>query len=316
VSVVRIAVVGAGHMGRHHAEKVVTLRDAGEGVELAGVADIDPQRARDLAGRLGAPAATEAAELFAVSDAAIVAVPTVEHYGVARAALESGLDVMIEKPIAATLEEAEALLERARASARVLVVGHQEWFNAALREIRTRIHAPRFVEAHRMGPFPDRGTDVDVVRDLMIHDLEILQQLVGEEPDRIDAIGIPVITDQVDIANARIGFPGGCVANLTASRVSSTAMRKLRIFQKDGYFTIDFLAQTAAILRRLEGRGDEAHRIEVEELKIDPDDALLAQLRSFVADVRTRSMRPVREAIGALRTALRVIAAMPPLDEL
>jgi predicted dehydrogenase len=314
----RFMVIGCGHMGRHHAEKVRVLEELDSSVKLVGVADSDLDAAREVAGNRPIRAVADARELYSEVDAAIVAVPTVHHFAVASEALEAGLDILVEKPVAATVSEGEALLRLAAARGRVLQVGHQEWFNPALRVIRDRIEEPRFAEVHRLSAFADRGVDVDVVRDLMIHDLDILQQLVGSVPTRIDAVGIPVLTPRVDIANARLTFPGGCVANLTASRVSVTPMRKFRIFQRDGYFTIDFLAQSAAIFRRLAGEGDGAPRVEMEELKIDLDDSLVAQLRAFVEAIQTRSITGVQgiDALGALYTALRVIEAMPTLEDL
>jgi predicted dehydrogenase len=318
----RIAVIGVGHMGRFHAEKVASLARAGRAVALAGVADVDTARASAVAEELETRAADPAA-LFADADAAIVAVPTVDHFDVAKAALSAGLDVLIEKPIAATLEDAEALVALAAERDRVLHVGHQEWFNAAMRVVGERIDRPRFAEIHRMGPFPDRGTDVDVVRDLMIHDLEILQQLLGEEPDRVDAVGVPVLTDHVDIANARLTFGSRCVANLTASRVTTNPMRRFRLFQRDAYFSIDFLEQKAVLFRRMPGEGDAPAQIDVEELKSDPEDSLLAQLEVFLDTIRRepgagdkQSGVTGAEATAALRTALRVIDAMPPIDDL
>jgi predicted dehydrogenase len=255
VTALRIGVVGVGHMGQRHAEKTLALRESGADVTLAGVADADLERARGVASALGVRAARDAAALFREADAVVVAVPTVHHYEVVRAALEAGLDVLVEKPLAATLEQGQALLELAEQDGRVLQVGHLEWFNAATRMIHSWIRSPRFIEVHRMGPFPARGTDVDVVRDLMIHDIDILQQILGEEPESIEAIGTPVITDKIDIANARVRFPSGCIADLTASRVSKTPRRKMRFFQRDGYFSIDFLAQSASIHQH---RGGEA----------------------------------------------------------
>jgi predicted dehydrogenase len=318
VSAIRVLVIGCGHMGRRHAEKVAALSQTEAGVTLAGVADPDLAAAGELAERLGTRFAANAEQLFSVADAAIVAIPTVGHHAAVKAALSANLDVLVEKPIAATVEEGKRLLALALKLGRVLQVGHQEWFNPALRVIRERIHRPRFVEAHRLSPFPDRATDIDVVRDLMIHDLDILQQLIGSPPERIEAIGIPVVTEQVDIANARIVFPGGCIANLTASRVSVTPMRKIRFFQRDGYFSIDFLSQSVSIFRRLEGNGNDAPRVEAEELKIDPDDALVAQLRAFIDSIRTRtpSAGDGTDALGALGTAMRVIDSMPPLGDL
>lgn len=312
----RIAVVGAGVMGRRHAEKVRDRARRTGDVELVGVADVDAERARAVAGELGTRAEVRAGELYARSDAAIIAVTAVAHFDVARDALAAGLDVLLEKPIAATLEQADALVELATRRQRVLQVGHQEWFNAALRVVRERIDKPRFAEIHRLGPFPERGTDVDVVRDVMIHDIEILQQLLGGEPDLVDAVGVPVITDHVDIANARLTFPQRCVANLTASRVSGQPMRKFRLFQRDAYFSIDFLAQKAALFRRVPSDDGRGKRIEMEQLETDPEDALATQLDVFANAVRDRGAEgrggvTGAQAAAALRTALRVIDAMP-----
>ena len=316
-AVLRIAVVGAGHMGAHHARKVVELAAAGEPIALSAVADLDVERARAVAAAHGALALADPADVPAHADAAIVAVPTVTHATVVLPLLRAGLDVLLEKPIAATLEDAEAMLALAARLERILQVGHLERFNAALRKVRARIARPRFAEVHRLGPFPGRATDVDVVRDLMIHDLDLLQHLIGEEPSRIEAIGVPVISSEIDIANARLVYPGGCVANVTASRVSGTPLRKFRLFQASGYLSIDFLEQSAVAFHRVEDGGG-TPRIEMERLEIDREDALLAQLRAFVAAVRTRSAPAVtgEDALCTLRTALRVVAAMPPIDEL
>jgi len=315
---IRAAVVGVGHMGRFHAEKIAGLAAQGEAVELVALADRDPQRAAEVAGRLGVPWVVDFRELLPRVDAVIVAVPTAHHFEVVGAALDAGLDVLVEKPIAATLDEAERILARAREGARVVQVGHLEWYNSAMLAIRGMVGRLRFVEAHRLGPFAGRATDVDVVRDLMIHDLDIVQRLVGEEPERVEAIGVPVLSETADIANARVTFPGGCVANLTASRVSVQPLRRLRFFQPDGYFSVDFLAQTAAVFRRVPAPDGGTPRIEMEELKIDRGDALESQLRAFFRAVRTRETPPGsgEQALAALRTALRVVAAMPPLDEL
>lgn len=313
----RILVVGAGHMGRLHAGKIAALRDAEGSVTLAGVVDHHADRAEALGAAFGAPASTDLSALLGRADAAVVAVPTVAHSEVVTAALGAGLDVLVEKPIAATLEEARALVARAKSGARVLQVGHLEWFNAALAALRDSIRRPRFVEVHRMGPFPGRATDVDIVRDLMIHDIDIVQRLVGEEPESVEGVGVPVLSKQVDIANARLRFPGGCVANFTASRVSPTPMRKIRFFQAEGYFSIDFLAQSAVIMRR-QVEPDGSPRIEVEPIRFDPADALDAQLRDFLAAVRARRIEDAgaEAALRALATALRVVESMPPLEEL
>lgn len=317
MSVVRLAVIGVGHMGQLHARKVCARAAVDPSIRLAGVADLDAGRAEAVAGEAGVRGVVDFRELLADADAAIVAVPTVDHYEVVSAILGAGLDVLVEKPIAATIAEAEKLIAMARDGDCLLQVGHLEWFNAAMREVAASIRRPRFIEAHRLGPFPGRATDVDVVRDLMIHDLDVIQRLIGEEPVRIEAIGVPVVSDRVDIANARLNFPGGCVANLTASRVSPKPMRRIRFFQADGYFSIDFLEQSVAIARRLEADEDGQRRVDLQRLEIDSEDALLAQLDSFIEAVRTRTVRAgaAHEGLAALRTALRVIEAMPPIDE-
>jgi len=318
VSGLRIGVVGVGHMGRRHAEKIVALRADGLDLTLAGVADTNAERAREVASTLGVHVASDAQELFGKTDAVVVAVPTVHHHELVRGALEAGLDVLVEKPIAATLEEAEELIALALRGGRVLHVGHLEWYNAATRVIRSQIRAPRFVEVRRIGPFPARATDVDVVRDLMIHDIDILQQVLGEEPRRIEALGVPVITDKVDIANARIVFPSGCLADLTASRVSRSPLRKMRFFQRDSAISVDFLGQKASIYRRIEDAASPWRRVHWEPIRFEPEDALLSQLRAFVDSVAKRDdpTASARSALGALRTAFRVIEAMPALGEL
>lgn len=314
-SSLRIAVIGAGYMGSLHAEKLVALQREDPGLQLACVMDLHLSRARALGRRFGAPACDDLASLLPRVDAAIVAVPTAAHCEVARRLLAAGIDVLIEKPIAASLEEAQFLLGLAQREQRVLQVGHLEWFNNAMQIVRERIASPRFVEAHRMGPFPERATDLDVVRDLMIHDLDILQQLLGAEPLEIEAVGIPVLTRSFDFANARLTYPDGCVASLTASRVSVTPMRQIRFFQRDGVLCVDLLEQSALVARRVSGEDGEAPQMRLEKIEIDRGDALLAQLRAFVAALRTRETPCVDgvRALGALRTALRVSAAIPPV---
>ncbi len=309
----RVAVIGCGYMGTLHAAKVAALAREGT-LRFAGAADLDLARAEAAAHPHGALATADFRALLEVADAAVVAVPTVRHYEVVRAALEAGIDVLVEKPISASLAEAEKLLALARERGCIVQVGHLEWFNAAVQKVRSQIRSPRFVEAHRMGPFPGRATDVDVVRDLMIHDLDIVQRLIGEEPERIDAIGVPVLSSEVDIANARLHYPGGCQANFTASRVSPTPIRKVRFFQPDGYFSIDFIAQSVVIARRVRSPETGERSIEIQTLEIDREDALLAQLRAFADAVRTRQVPAGAgaEALAALRTALRVMDALPP----
>ncbi len=310
----RIAVIGVGHMGRFHADKVAALARKDASVVLAAVCDRHLDRARAAGDLHDVRATADAREAFAAADAAIVAVPTAAHAELVALALEAGLDVLVEKPIATTLAEAEQLVALAEARGRVLQVGHLEWFNAAMRTVAARAKQPRFFEGHRLGPFPGRSPDIDVVLDLMIHDVDIVQRLVGEEPVRVEALGVPVLTARADIANARLTFPDGSVAKLTASRVSPKPLRKLRFFQRDGYFSIDFLESTVTIGQR--GVADAAgeRKVEFEMLQIDREDALANQLRAFVQGVRER--RPVAgggdQGLAALRTALRIVGAMPP----
>jgi len=303
-------------MGRLHAEKLAALAAEDERIEFAGVADVRPERARGVAHRLETSAWGDHLPLLAHVDAVVVAVPTISHFEIVRDALKAGADVLVEKPIASSLPEAERLLSLAQAGDRVLQVGHLEWFNGAMSVIREHIREPRFIEVHRLGPFPDRATDIDVVRDVMIHDLDILQQILGEAPSEIDAVGVSVLSDQVDIANARLRFPGGCVANLTASRVTSTPTRKIRFFQPDGYFSVDFLDQAAVAIRREPAAGAAPAAMRLEKLDVDRGDALAAQLRDFLGAVRTRTRPAVDgvDGLDALRTAVRVNQAMDPID--
>jgi predicted dehydrogenase len=313
VKPLRVAVIGVGHMGRYHAEKVAALARADGSVALAAVCDRHLDRARAAGDLHGGLATADARAAIAAADAAIVAVPTAAHAEIVALALDAGLDVLVEKPIATTLAEAEQLVALARARGRVLQVGHLEWFNAAMRTVAARAKKPRFFEGHRLGPFPGRSLDIDVVLDLMIHDVDIVQRLVGAEPVRIEALGVPVLTARTDIANARLVFADGCVANLTASRVSSKPLRKLRFFQPDGYFAIDFLDSSVTIGQRDAASGNGERGIAFETLKIDREDALANQLRAFVQGVRER--RPVAgggdQGLAALRTALRIVAALP-----
>ena len=313
MSVPRLIVIGAGHMGALHAGKVAAFAEQGR-VVFAGVADLEADRAAAVVPP-GVRVEKDFRALLDSADAAIVAVPTVYHFEVVEQVLLHGLDVLVEKPIAASLPQARKLLDTASAAGRVLQVGHLEWFNPAMRTVESLVTSPRFFEAHRLGPFPARATDVDVVRDLMIHDLDIVQRILGEEPTTIDAIGVPVLTDEVDIANARLHFPGGCVANFTASRVSVNPVRKVRFFQPDGYFSLDFLERNVTIARRT-GAGEGAERaVDLQQHAIDRSDALEVQLSFFLDALRTREVPAGAgdDAVAALRTALRVIDAMPPL---
>jgi predicted dehydrogenase len=301
----RAAVVGVGYFGSRHVDKWAALED----VELAYVVDRDGDLARKIARKHGALPATDCAEIAGKVDVASVAVPTQYHFGVASALLDAGIHVLVEKPLTPTLEEADALVAAAEARGLELRVGHLERFNPALIAVRDRIVRPRFMECHRLAPFKPRSTDVDVVLDLMIHDIDIILSLVPAEVAEVRASGVPVLTDSVDIANARIEFTDGCVANVTASRVSAKSMRKLRVFQPDTYVSIDFESRECAVARKLPGEGrDGMPKIDHQLRRFAQGDSLEAELRAFVDAVRGRA-RPGatgREGRRALDLALAV----------
>ena len=312
-----ISVVGVGHMGGLHAEKLAELADGGI-ARLAGVCDADAARAREVAARHGVPVLPDLAAVARASDAVCLAVPTSDHARVAGELLRAGVDVLVEKPLATTREAARGLVEAARAGGRILQVGHVERHSRALQAIRPILGSPRFVEVHRLGPYPGRATDVGVVLDLMIHDLDIVAHLVPVPVERVEAIGIPVLSQTEDIANARVTFANGCVLNITASRVSLERMRKIRLFQSNAYISIDFVSNEITVVTRAEPAGDRPAEIVAETLEFDEADALLAQDRAFACAVAERSQPPVtgEDGLRALDLALRVQESMPPLERL
>lgn len=293
----RAAVIGVGYLGRFHAQKYAAL----EGVELVGVADADPERAAAVAAEVNAPAVTDYRALLGQADLVSVVVPTERHYEVVRECLESGAHVLVEKPITQTVAEAEALIALAKSRNRLLQVGHLERFNPAWLALRPRIHTPLFIEAHRLAPFKPRGTDVSVVLDLMIHDLDLILSIVDSEVAEVRASGVPVLTDGVDIGNARIEFENGCVANITASRVSAGTLRKMRIFQKDEYLSIDFGERRLSAARR--GAGQD-QPITSEHVEVPPGDALMNEVRAFVEAVRAGGPATVTGEDGRRALAL------------
>lgn len=278
----RLGVVGVGHVGRHHARILAGLAD----VELVAVADIDAARAAAVAADSGCRAAEDAAALLADVDAVTVAVPTEAHRRVAQPFLERGIPVLVEKPIAASLAEADALIAAAAGAGATLAVGHTERYNPAVTVARPLIAAPRFIEVHRLAPFPERSLDIDVVFDVMIHDLDLVLDLGGSAPAAIDAVGVPVLSEQVDIANARIRFESGCIANLTASRISRERVRKLRFFQNDGLIAVDCAAQQVDAWRVRRQPGAEP-AIEGGALDVPPGEPLRLELADFVRAVRS-----------------------------
>ena len=313
-----VGVVGVGHMGRLHVEKLVDL--AGEGVaQVAGVYDIDRDKATEVAKSFGVPVADSVEELAKRADAAILAVPTVQHAELGAMLLDAGLDLFIEKPIATTREDARRLIEKDRTDGRVLQIGHIERFSRAVQTRSPMLSRPRFIEVHRIGPYPGRATDVGVVLDLMIHDLDLILRIGGSDVESVEAIGVAVLSGTEDIANARLRFANGCIANVTASRVSIEPLRRMRFFQSDAYVSIDFVTGRVRIVRR-EGKPgeDPPPKILLEELDLERGDALLAQDRAFLDAVRARGTPEVTGEDGyrALDLALRIQESLPSLEEL
>jgi predicted dehydrogenase len=319
---IRVAVVGTGEFGRNH---VRVWREL-EGAELVGVVDANPDRAQKIAAEFGVRAlpgieSLKAEEVEAVS----LAVPTKQHAAIGCRLLETGQDVLVEKPIASSLEEADRLIAAAKQGRRLLQIGHVERFNAAVVAVRNIVARPMFFEVHRMGIFTPRSLDIDVVYDVMIHDLDILLSLVQSEVDDIKAVGIPVVTDKVDIAHARLEFANGTVANLTASRVSTERVRKLRFFQEHEYVSLDFARQdvlrvrvqpgsapTTAASANSDGTPAPFPGVNFEKVATSPEEPLRAELRSFLDCVRTRKAPLVDGQAGrrALALADRVMAGI------
>jgi len=303
---VRIAVVGTGEFGRNHARVYREVQDA----ELVGVLDKNNERAHSAASEFRTHAFTALDDLRGRADAVSVAVPTVEHAEVACRLMEMGLDVLVEKPMAKTLAEADALLEAAKRHHRLLQVGHVERFNPAVLAVEPILNHPLFFEVHRLGVFTPRSLDVDVIFDLMIHDLDILLALVKQPVTEVKAVGIPVLTDKVDIAHARLEFEGGAVANVTASRVSTERVRKVRFFQQHEYISLDYARRDA--LRVGVKKAGPQPEFAFEKLPAPAVEPLRAELESFVHAVRTRSEPRVNGGAGraALELAVRVMASI------
>ncbi|MFO7859391.1 MAG: Gfo/Idh/MocA family oxidoreductase [Ectothiorhodospiraceae bacterium] len=302
----RAAVIGAGYLGRFHAQKYAGHPD----VDLVAVVDADAERAQTVAEELGCEALTDYQELLERVDAVSIVVPTRLHHAIACACLEHGLHVLVEKPMTTTLAEADELVDRARQSGRILQVGHLERFNAAVRALAERVGTPMFIECHRMAPFNPRGADVSVILDLMIHDIDIILKLVDRPVARIDANGAPVIATDTDIASARIQFDNGCVANVTASRVSLKAERKMRLFQRNCYIALDFQERSLDIRSRNPGRSGPPAMTDIqsEQQCFEDGDALRAEIADFVDCIKTGRPPLVTGTDGrrALATAIEI----------
>jgi predicted dehydrogenase len=302
----RLAVVGVGHLGRHHARVAASLA----GFRVVGVHDHHPGRAAEVAGEFSLPVLAGFDDVAREAEAVVVATPTVTHAEVSRFFLDRGLHVLVEKPMTASLAEADDLVARARKAGRVLQVGHVERYNPAIEAALSLVVSPRFIEVHRLGVFTARSLDVDVVLDLMIHDLQIVSAFVGRPVREIRAAGVPVLTPKLDIANARLEFDGGCVANLTASRVSAEKVRKCRLFAPSIYVSIDMQAQSVSAVRLVrEGGRAEMHPVPVPVSREEPLARELADFRRAVVD-GTRPLVSGEDGRDALALAERVVAAV------
>jgi len=299
VKKIRVAVVGAGEFGRRHMRVVSRSEQA----ELAAVFDIDPARAAAAVAEHGGEAVQDLRSLRGRVDAAVVAAPTTAHVETACALIEAGFDVLVEKPIAPDIASARRLVETAVSRGRILQVGHLERFNPAVRALAQVVRLPLFFEVHRLSPFTPRSLDVDVLLDLMIHDIDIVLSLVGAMPEEIRAAGISILSPKVDIASVRLAFPGGCVANLTASRVSTERVRKLRLFQPHQYLSVDYARQDLFSLAVTPGLGIASNPMPVEK-----DEPLRLELESFFECVETRQPPKVggEDACRALEVALSI----------
>src|SRR6201996_3361827 len=281
---IRAAVVGVGYLGRFHAQKYAQAADC----ELVAVADPRQQARDEMSNELGVRTVADYRELLGAVDAVSVVTQTPSHFGIARDFLNARAHVLVEKPITETAAEARELIELAARKKVILQVGHLERFNAAILAAEPYLHSPRFVECHRMAPYRERGTDVNVVLDLMIHDIDIVQTIVGAPITNIDAVGTPVFSDEIDIANARIHFADGCVANATASRVSMKTERKMRIFEDDAYLSLDLQQKILTVIRKRDASAPPGPLpVTIEEQSLEQGDALKAEIESFLDCIRT-----------------------------
>jgi predicted dehydrogenase len=305
MSKIKAAVIGVGYLGRFHAQKYAQLPTC----ELVAVVDGREEVRRLVATEVGTQAIADYRELLGKVDAVSVVTPTPAHFEIADAFLAAGAHVLVEKPITETPEQARRLIARAMASQKILQVGHLERFNAAVLAAEPHLSSPRFMECHRLAPYKERGTDVNVVLDLMIHDIDLVQSLANSEIVSIDAIGSPVFSGEIDIANARIRFANGCVANTTASRVSLKTERKLRIFEDAAYISLDLQQKILTLIRKREGVPDLGQLpVTIEEANLEQGDALKSEIESFLDCIRN-NRRPIvsgEDGLRALETAIRI----------
>ncbi|HEX9405309.1 MAG TPA: Gfo/Idh/MocA family oxidoreductase [Steroidobacteraceae bacterium] len=304
-ALIRTAVVGVGYLGRFHAQKYASLPNS----HLVGVADPSAAARSAVAAELSVAAYADYRELLGHVDAVSIVTPTPLHYDVAKDFLDAGANVLVEKPMTVTVAEGERLIELARRANRVLQVGHLERFNAAVQAVQPSLTVPRFVESARLAPFKYRGTDVDVVLDLMIHDIDLILSIVRSPVVAVDAIGTSVFSKEIDIANARLRFANGCVANATASRVSLKTERKLRLFQDDAYISVDLQQKVLTVIRKGTGVGaDGMPQVAIEENTYEQGDALKDEIAAFLESAATGCAPPVsgEDGLLALRTAVSI----------
>ena len=302
----RVAVIGVGYLGRFHAEKYSRMDD----VQLVGVADINRDRAHKTAGVLETRAFEDYRDLLDEVDAVSIVVPTPLHFSVGADFLNHGVDVLIEKPMTTSLEQADELIRIAESKKRILQIGHLERFNPAVLALKDIVKKPMFIEAHRLSIFKDRSTDVSVVLDLMIHDLDIIMNVVKSEIKSIHSAGAPVICEHADIANVRLEFESGCVANVTASRISTKNQRKIRLFQKDAYIAVDFAGREISYIRRDDSKTDSlVPGMDIGQVSFSEADVLEDELASYIEAVRQRKAPVVSGNAGrrALEVALEII---------
>jgi len=305
VSEIRAAVIGVGYLGKFHAQKYSEIKNS----KLLAVVDKEFKSAQKVAAVLGCAVCTDYHDLLGKVDAVSIAVPTNHHYEIAADFLKHNAHVLVEKPITTNIEQADQLIELAKSNNRILQVGHLERFNPAIVAIEKEISEIRFIESHRLAPYNPRGTDVSVILDLMIHDIDIILDIVDSEVEKIDASGTPVLSNDIDIANARIVFKNGCIANVTASRVSNKTDRKMRIFQNDAYLSVDFQNRELATYRKGDGEMyPGVPNIDIQKETFDKSDALKAEIDHFLKCIVTNSTPKVtgQDAKRALQTAIQI----------
>lgn len=310
----KVGVVGVGYFGQFHAEKYSKIKE----VELAGVVDADPSRAREIAKQYGTQPFEHHVDLFEKVQAVSIAVPTPFHYSLTKDFFLQGINVLLEKPISNTLEEADEMIALAESRNLVFQLGHLERFNGALSGLEGRVRDPRFIESQRLGPFTGRGMEVDVVLDLMIHDIDILLNLVSSKVKQLQAAGVSILTQYPDIANARIEFENGCAASLTASRVSTARVRKTRIFQPDGILSIDYLSQELFFSKKgVPSAEEKMPEMATAQIPVQKTDLLEAEIRSFLQSVRNRNNPRVSGLDGrrALDLALQIMQKIDDLNK-